>query len=189
MIGEKYYILTQICQALTFLHTSSPPLAHLDVKPANVMVNTLRACMSSCLINAYVQVDSMTLHTVLTDFGLARFISHTSAMGTRTMLAGSPGYQSPEQLRTESIGPPSDVYAFGGVCFVTLMEKPLWPGLSMFQIIQKVTNNEKPKTDMLEGPIRDLCNRCFEGVVNRPEIVQVLKQLIKIVAPPEAVSD
>ncbi len=125
----------------------------------------------------------MTLHTVLTDFGLARFMSHTSAMGTRTMLAGSPGYQSPEQLRTESIGPPSDVYAFGGVCFVTLAEKPLWPGLSMFQIIQKVTNNEKPKTDMLEGQIRELCNRCFEGVANRPGIVQVLKELIKIVAP------
>ena len=124
MIGEKYYILTQICQALNFLHTSSPPLAHLDVKPANVMVNTLRACMSSCLINAYVQVDSMTLHTVLTDFGLARFMSHTSAMGTRTMLAGSPGYQSPEQLRTESIGPPSDVYAFGGVCLLPSWRSP-----------------------------------------------------------------
>ena len=56
----------------------------------------------------------MTLHTVLTEFGLARFMSHTSAMGTTTMLAGSPGYQSPEQLHTKSIGPPRDVYAFGG---------------------------------------------------------------------------
>ena len=78
------------------------------------------------LPHACMQVDSMTLHTVLTDLGLARFMSHTFAMGTtRTMLAGSPGYQSPEQLRTESIGPPSDVHAFGGVCLVTLAEKPM----------------------------------------------------------------
>ena len=83
----------------------------------------------------------MTLHTVLTDFDLARFIGHTASLGTRTMLAGSPGYQSPEQLRAESTGPPIDVYAFGGVCFVTFAKTPLWPGLGIFQIIQKVTNN------------------------------------------------
>ena len=177
--GEEYYILTQICQAV-FLHTSSPPLAHLDVKPANVMVNRMYFYVHAygyILMNTYVQVDSMTLYTVLTDFGLARFMSHTSALGTRTMLAGSPGYQSPEQLRTESIGPPSDVYAFGGVCLVTLAEKLLWPGLSMYQIFQKVTHNEKPNTDMLESQVRDLCNRCFEDVAERPGSVQVLEEL------------
>ena len=41
LIGEKKYILLQLCQALVFLHTSSPPLAHLDVKPANVMVRVM----------------------------------------------------------------------------------------------------------------------------------------------------
>ena len=92
----------------------------------------------------------MTLHTVLTDFGLARFTGHTSSIGTRTMLAGSRGYQSPEQLRAESIGPPSDVYAFGGVCLVTFSCKPLWRGLGMFQIIQKVTSNVKPDTASLQ---------------------------------------
>ena len=96
----------------------------------------------------------MTLHTVLTDFGLARFMSHTSALGTRTMLAGSPGYQSHEQLHTESIGPPSDVYALGGVCLVTLAEKPLWPGFSMYQIFQKVTHNEKPNAYVRESSKR-----------------------------------
>ena len=41
LIGEKKYILLQLCQALVFLHTSTPPIAHLDVKPANVMVNVI----------------------------------------------------------------------------------------------------------------------------------------------------
>ena len=127
----------------------------------------------------------MTLHTVLTDFGLARFMSHTSSLGTRTMLAGSPGYQSPEQLRAETIGPLSDVYAFGGVCLVTFMSKPLWPGLSMFQIIQKVTNNVKPNTDLLQdydkGRIRQLCDKCFDNINVRPSSMQVLQELLDTV--------
>ena len=101
------------------------------------------------------------------------------------MLAGSPGYQSPEQLRAESIGPPSDVYAFGGVCLVSFLCKPLWPGLGMFQIIQKVTNNEKPNTDLLKdydkGRVRQICDKCFNNVSVRPSSMQVLQELLDIV--------
>ena len=94
-------------------------------------------------------MDTLTLHTILTDFGLARMMSQTTSIGTRTMLAGSPGYQSPEQLRSESCGTPSDVYAFGALTVVVLKESALWPGLNFFQIMQKVTNNEHPSVDGL----------------------------------------
>ena len=70
-------------------------------------------------------MDTATLHSVLTDFGLARIISQTNSIGTRTMMAGSPGFQPPEQLRSESVGPECDVYAFGGVTTITLTEKVL----------------------------------------------------------------
>ena len=36
---EKLYVSVQVCQALTYLHTSEPPLVHLDVKPANILVS------------------------------------------------------------------------------------------------------------------------------------------------------
>ena len=127
----------------------------------------------------------MKLHTVLTDFGLARFIGHTASLGTRTMLAGSPGYQSPEQLRAESTGPPSDVYAFGGVCFVTIAKIPLWPGLGIFQIIQKVTNNEKPNTDLLLGlgRVKQICDECFYVISVRPTSADVLHDLLVYIQP------
>ena len=36
--GEKLYISRQVCQALVFMHTTSPQIAHLDLKPANILV-------------------------------------------------------------------------------------------------------------------------------------------------------
>ena len=78
------------------------------------------------------------------NFGLTN--TNTSSVGTKTMLAGSPGYQSPDQLRAESIGVECDVYAFGGVT-----ESALWPGLSYFQIM---TSNVKPNTEVLPSSFK-----------------------------------
>lgn len=61
------------------------------------------------------------------------------------MLAGSPGFQSPEQLKNESTGLPSDIYAYGAVLVVLFGESPVWPGLPPYQIMYKVAvANEKP---------------------------------------------
>ena len=35
----KFHIGIQLCQALTFMHSSSPPVAHLDIKPSNILVS------------------------------------------------------------------------------------------------------------------------------------------------------
>ena len=45
-------------------------------------------------------------------------------VGTKTMLAVTPGFQSPEQLKAESVGMPSNVYAFGGFLAVLFVEQP-----------------------------------------------------------------
>lgn len=50
------------------------------------------------------QIDDLTLHVTLTDFGLSKVLTDTAQMGTRTMLAGSPGFQSPEQLKASGVG-------------------------------------------------------------------------------------
>lgn len=66
------------------------------------------------------------------DFGLA-----TMKIGTRRttqMKAGTPGFQSPEQLKGESIGPSSDEYAIGCIMYELFVEKPVWEGLSAHSI-------------------------------------------------------
>ena len=39
----------------------------------------------------------------LTDFGLLRVMSSTRAMGTRTLQAGTPDFQAPEQFKAVDI--------------------------------------------------------------------------------------
>lgn len=130
-------------------------------------------------------MDTLTLHTILTDFGLAKLMSQTSSIGTKTMMAGSPGYQSPEQLRSESSGPPSDVYAFSALMVVMLKETPLWPGLNFFQIMHKVTNYEYPNIDGLPESIHVLCSKCFSKVASRPNIMVVLNHLREVIITAE----
>ena len=57
------------------------------------------------------QVEQETWKIFLGDFGLSQVMSATNVIGTKTMLAGSPGFQPPEQLQNKSVGLPSDVYA------------------------------------------------------------------------------
>ena len=52
-------------------------------------------------------------------------MTNTMTVATRTMLAGTPGFQSQEQLKAESVGIPSDVNVFGGVLAVLFGEQPL----------------------------------------------------------------
>ena len=95
-------------------------------------------------------------------------------MGTKTMFAGTPGFQSPEQLKAKSVGMPSDVYAFGGVLAVLFREQPLWAGLNPYQIMYRVTiNGEKPDTAHFVPPVQ-----CFEKLSSRPSISQVLKDVL-----------
>ena len=60
MLQDKFYVLVQICQSLVYLHTSEPPLAHLDVKPANVLVSSLTVL---CIVVSYKLILGGHSHT------------------------------------------------------------------------------------------------------------------------------
>ena len=118
---------------------------------------------------------------VLSDFGLSKVMTETAKAGTRTMLAGTPGFQSPEQLQASSIGIECDVYAIGAVMVVTFTEKPLWPSLNPFQIIHKVTvEKETPNVAGVEPKIGEVCSKCFLTIERRPPIQVILRDLVKI---------
>ena len=97
------------------------------------------------------------------------------------MMAGSPGYQSPEQLRAESLGPHCDIYAYGCVAIVIFQEKLIWPNLNQYQILCKVTVlQEYPDMSLLPSAIKTLCSRCLLPMKQRLTSNQVLDQLLAI---------
>ena len=100
-----------------------------------------------------------------TDFGLSRVMSGSAVIGNKTVMAGTPGYQAPEQLKAESVGTHSDVYAFVCVIVTLYQERMLWPGLNQFQILCEVTiEKEKPDMSNLSGEILILAEKCLSSV-------------------------
>ena len=96
-------------------------------------------------------------------------------------MAGTPGYQAPEQLKAESVGVYSDVYAFGCIILVLYSGIPIWPGLTPFQIMSKVTiGQEKPDTSILCPCIKSISDNCLSLVSQRPNIFSVLQSLISL---------
>ena len=79
------------------------------------------------------------------------------------------------------LGPHCDVYAFGCVMVVTIQERMLWPNLTPYQIVAKVTfNNELPDISDFTGDMKSVCNKCVLSMESRPNITSVLQDLMII---------
>ncbi len=88
----KYGI--QICELIEYLHTRTPPILYLDLKPDNIIVkdNTLK----------------------LVDFGTAIYLKDVEQ---RKYLLGTVGYASPEQYFNKNIDVRSDIYSIGMILY------------------------------------------------------------------------
>ena len=118
-------------------------------------------------------------HVFLADFGLSRVISSGHVLGTKTIQSGTPGFQAPEQLRAELIDVGADVYAFGALLIELFSEKPIWEGLTPYQIIVKVAiNSDFPSYGELPSSIQEICALCMKQKRERSDICDVLKSLL-----------
>ena len=108
-----------LCIALDYLHTRTPPIIYRDMKPANVMLR-----------------PDGTVRII--DFGIAREYKETMS-GTRTddtTILGTRGYAAPEQFG--GIGqtdPRTDVYCLGATLYHLLTgQSPADPPYEMYPI-------------------------------------------------------
>ena len=87
-LGQK--ILYDAAKGLVYLHSFSPPIAHFDIKPLNVLISADNTAK-------------------LADVGLTR-----QMMSTVTMPQGwTPNYAAPEVLQRIGANEKSDIYSFG----------------------------------------------------------------------------
>ncbi len=115
----------EVCLAVDFAHSRG--VVHRDLKPSNIMLGD------------YGEVYVL-------DWGIARVLDqprsvetdrHAAQAGTDIdtldvstrsgVLLGTPGYMSPEQIRSLPVGRASDVYALGSILFEILAGEPLHP--------------------------------------------------------------
>lgn len=89
--------ISQICDALAYLHSQSSPIIHRDIKPANIKIRP----------------DG---RAILVDFGIAKVYDPHLAT-TIGAKAVTPGYSPPEQYGGGTTDARSDIYALGATLY------------------------------------------------------------------------
>jgi len=129
-IAEAVDIGSQIADGLASAHAQG--IVHRDLKPENIMLR----------IDGYVK---------LVDFGLAKIIPRDpAATGDVTTatdsghLAGTFTYMSPEQARSQSVTPATDVFAFGIVMYELLTGENPFRGETVLDTLNAIVNTQPP---------------------------------------------
>ena len=92
--------LSQVLDALAYLHTQTPPIIHRDLKPANIIVTPEG-------------------RATLVDFGIAK-VYDPNLLTTTGARAVTPGYSPWEQYKMTGTDTRSDVYAAGATLYALL---------------------------------------------------------------------
>jgi len=126
-LDDKLVIMEQTLDGVAYAHDAG--VIHRDLKPANIHVQP----------NGRVKVM---------DFGLARL--GESEMTRAGTVMGTPNYMSPEQVRGERAGPPSDVFSLGAVFYEVISGRRAFEADSMHAVLYKVTDSDPV-------PLGELC--------------------------------
>ncbi|KAJ7320591.1 hypothetical protein JRQ81_020102 [Phrynocephalus forsythii] len=123
-------IIHETAVGMNFLHCMSPPLLHLDLKPANI------------LLDAH-------YHVKISDFGLAKCngLSHSHDL-SMDGLCGTIAYLPPERIKEKNryFDTKHDVYSFSIVIWgVLTQKKPFSEENNILHIMMKVVSGHRPQ--------------------------------------------
>ena len=121
-LEEALRLFRLITQAVAYAHQQG--VIHCDLKPGNVLLTTQG-------------------QPVLTDFGIAKFISGEHLTLTADIM-GTPYYMSPEQASGGKVGPYSDVYALGVILYELTTGVLPFSGDTAMSIVYKHVNEPPP---------------------------------------------
>jgi serine/threonine protein kinase len=120
-LKEVLRIARQVAAGLSAAHEQG--LTHRDIKPSNILLQ-----------NGVQRVQ-------ITDFGLARATADADI--TRTgEIAGTPQYMSPEQARSESVDPRSDLFSLGSVMYAMCCGRSPFRADTPYGSIKRVCEDE-----------------------------------------------
>ncbi|MBO3745203.1 transporter substrate-binding domain-containing protein [Streptosporangiaceae bacterium NEAU-GS5] len=140
--------------ALTAIHEAG--IVHRDFKPDNVLI----------------AADGPRV----VDFGIARIIDSTGTITSRAV--GTPAYMAPEQISGDTVGPPTDVFAWGATIAYAATGKAAFGGDSIAAVLNRILNHDIDVSSLPE-PLRSVVQACVsKNPTARPTADQILLRLL-----------
>eukprot|EP00118_Oscarella_pearsei_P022493 m.260621 g.260621 ORF g.260621 m.260621 type:complete len:340 (+) comp40438_c0_seq2:2163-3182(+) len=126
-LHDRIAILTQVANALEYMHSQTPPVIHRDLAPKNILVNNKGKVVK------------------LADYGQAK-IAASSKPGT--LMPGTEGYMPPEARQERPVSSSFDIFSFGVVMLEVLGGEEVTPGPLLGSGLKRVPEIERRKNDL-----------------------------------------
>ncbi len=122
-VRAKLELFAQVCDGVQHAHQRG--VIHRDLKPGNVLVETVEESSTSAADATRKTISTPGLSPKILDFGIARLADRDAATTVLTnsgQIVGTLAYMSPEQVRGDGHGVDerSDVYALGVILYEML---------------------------------------------------------------------
>lgn len=135
-IMEAAQLLATLADAMSHAHDRG--VIHRDLKPGNILLQPRISDPPSSLEN---------FTPWITDFGLAKLIEESGVQTRSDILMGTVQYMAPEQaeMRQAEVGPATDIYALGLLCYELLTGRPVIPAEPMVLTLPKILHELAPR--------------------------------------------
>ncbi|MFV0544307.1 MAG: protein kinase domain-containing protein [Marinicella pacifica] len=124
-------LIIQAARAVAYAHSNL--VVHRDIKPSNILLDR-----------------QGTLKVV--DFGIAKLLNQPKDPQKTTLLALTPNYAAPEQIKSESISVRTDIFSLAAVCLQLITGEP---PLSQNRLLDACQNDEQHVHKLLKSAVKD----------------------------------
>lgn len=126
-------MFAQVCQTMAYAHSMG--IAHLDLKPANILIGDYgkTRIIDWGLAKQVQPVGEATAHGNSSDVEPLRNCSEEHSGITH----GTPAYMSPEQANGKVVGFQTDVFALGAILCEILTERPVYVASDNINLVKK----------------------------------------------------
>lgn len=127
-------LLLKIARGVDQLHLTG--VIHRDIKPSNILI----------------RLDG---DPILSDFGLAHFVSGKHSLTQSGVSMGTPAYMAPEQVKGDRllIGPATDVYQLGATLFHALTGRAPHRGETPHDVMMAIVESPGPDFSQTNLPL------------------------------------